>query len=113
MTDRERLIELIGNYPCMSTAEDCFMESIASDLADYLLANGAIVPPLKVGDTIYRLDTTFNNVVDWTVVRIDIYEEERVYCDDSDNTFTDEEIGEGVFLTKAQAEKALAERIGK
>ena len=27
----------------MSTAKDCFMESIAEDLTDYLLANGVIV----------------------------------------------------------------------
>lgn len=47
---RDRLVELIEQYPCMSTAEDCFMESISSDLADYLLANGVIVPPCKVGD---------------------------------------------------------------
>lgn len=45
---RDRLIELINNYPCMSTAEDCFIESISSDLADYLLANSVIVPPCKI-----------------------------------------------------------------
>jgi hypothetical protein len=82
MTDRERLIELVS-----IAVGDCNLtDTEIKIVADYLLANGAIVPPLKVGDTIYRLDTTFNNVVDWTVVRIDIYEEERVYCDDSDNT---------------------------
>lgn len=50
---RDRLIKLINNYPCMSTAEDCFIESISSDFADYLLANGVVVPPCKVGDMVY------------------------------------------------------------
>jgi hypothetical protein len=40
---KERLVELISDYPCMSTAEESFMESIADDLADYLLANGVII----------------------------------------------------------------------
>lgn len=53
MTERERLVEFINNYPCMSTTEDCFIESISEDLADYLLANGVIVPPCKVGDTVF------------------------------------------------------------
>ena len=52
---RDRLIELIEQYPCMSTAEDCFMESISSDLADYLLANGVVCLPCDVGDTLYDI----------------------------------------------------------
>ena len=52
--ERKRLVELINNYPCMSTAEDCFMESISDDLADYLIANGIVVPPVKVGDKVYQ-----------------------------------------------------------
>ena len=46
---RDRLVELIKNYPCMSTAEECFMESIAEDLADHILADGWMRPPCKVG----------------------------------------------------------------
>ena len=48
MTERDRLIELINKYPCMSTAEDFFMESIAEDLADYLLQNGVRVIDIGV-----------------------------------------------------------------
>lgn len=69
MPEREKLIELINNYPCMSTAEDCFLESISSDLADHLLADeeikhafellkaekeGRLIEaPCKVGDTVF------------------------------------------------------------
>lgn len=106
---RERLVELI------KTAEKEFSNTgkpildIEEYVADYLLANNVVVLPLKVGDTIYRLDTIFNKVVDWTIARIDIYEDEVVYCDDCFNMFTDEEFGvrEGVFLTLEEAEKAL------
>ena len=47
MTDRERLIELMSNSGCSADLETY------QDLADYLLANGVIVPPCKVGDTVY------------------------------------------------------------
>ena len=47
MTDRERLIELIkqgnGGYDFNSLER----------IADHLLANGVIVPPCNVGDTVY------------------------------------------------------------
>jgi hypothetical protein len=62
MKMKDRLVELINSYPCMSTAEDCFMESISDDLADYLIANGVVVLPCKVGDIVYLigLDGTIN-----------------------------------------------------
>ena len=50
---RDRLIELFekaldeygkNNFPCF----------VSNYLADYLLANGVIVPPCKVGDTVYE-----------------------------------------------------------
>lgn len=81
----------------------------ADAIADHLLANGVIVPLLKVGDRIYRIDTALDMVMDCTVARIAIYEEGRVYCDDSYNIFTDWETGTRVFLTKEEAEQALKE----
>lgn len=38
---RERLIELLGDY------------LYSEQIADHLIANGVIVPPCKVGDTVY------------------------------------------------------------
>ena len=46
MTDRERLIELCD------TNNGWVDEVPAEKFADYLLANGVIVPPCKVGDTV-------------------------------------------------------------
>lgn len=50
MTERERLIELLDQNCGYSE------EQKAETLADYLLANGVIVPPCKVGDKVYQYD---------------------------------------------------------
>ena len=58
MNERKRLIELIVNveneilqkYPYTT---DTFR---IAHVADYLLENGVVVPPCKVGDTVYLID---------------------------------------------------------
>ena len=56
MTDRDRLIELIcdkiqdGHCIGYCNHPPC---NQCKDLADYLIANGVIVPPCRVGDTVY------------------------------------------------------------
>ena len=108
---RDRLIELINNYPCMSTAEDCFIESISSDLADYLLANGVIVPACKVGGTLYQIigmlpgcTYIFAETVDR--IQTDTNGETIYYANKTERIFQ-REIGKTVFLTKEEAEQAL------
>lgn len=104
---RERLAELLQKSGAS------FERALPEEIADYLIANNVVVLPLKVGDRIYRLDLLNNKIIDWTIARIDIYEDEVIYCDDCFNIFTDEEFGvrEGVFLTLEEAEKALNERM--
>lgn len=111
---RDRLIELINNYPCMSTAEDCFIESISSDLADYLLANGVIVPSCKVGDSLYQIIGMFFGCTYIFTVTVD-----RIQTDTSGETIYhvssgagnsrifQREIGKTVFTTREEAERAL------
>ena len=52
MTDRDRLIELIKKgeweYLCSTGRSPRYDFAV-----DYLLANGVIVPPCKVGDKVY------------------------------------------------------------
>ena len=122
MTERERLIELINNYPCMSTAEDRFLESISEDLTDYLLANGVIVPPCKVGDKVYYINRYYHialykdKIYEAKVVRIVttslgtalvIQIRDESGCTEIPNI---KDFGKTVFLTKEEAEKALKER---
>ena len=44
MTEQERLMKLISDMP---------KEQTVPEMVDYLLANGVIVPPVKIGDTVY------------------------------------------------------------
>jgi hypothetical protein len=92
-------------------------------IADYLLANGVIVPPCKVGDTVYVLTIdsptgieksrvkrmSLQELQDGTTIRIIV----PCVFDDWGNAiweFYPEDFGKKVFLTKAEAERALAER---
>lgn len=115
MTRKERLCELIekADVDCDNTR-----------LADYLIANGVIVPPAKVGDIVwafyisqhtdykyrrrgvrkileYLAPTT--NAVDRNLSVIIIKSKKATTSDIS-------RIGKTVFLTREEAEKALAER---
>lgn len=87
---RERLIELIANEPNS-------IDSIVSH-ADYLLANGVIVPPCKVGDKVYQVCNN-GRIYESTIINV-IYETTQIAFDES-------AIGEGIFLTREEAEQAL------
>lgn len=92
MSERERLVELLD--------QNCgyVEEQKAEMLADYLLENGVIVSPVKVGDTVYQTDTA-GRIYASTVKNI-IY-------DTSSIAFDERAIGITVFLTKEEALKAL------
>lgn len=115
MTERERLIELIKQMP---------KEMWAEELADYLLANGVIVPPCKVGDLLYMpweyggisgvamLGVTYM-VIDKDELRImtDFSSDDEEYFDlYCGGKFVPSDFGETVFLTREEAEAALKER---
>ena len=55
---RDRLVELLQNFADGTyTSNVRFVDNTkVDDVADYLLANGVIVPPVKVGDTVYRIN---------------------------------------------------------
>ena len=111
MTDRDRLIELLGDY------------LYSEQISDHLLANGVIVPPCKVGDIVYVLTTDSPTGIEETKVsKIKIRVKENgkisyrvsapcVYDDwgDAHWTFCIFEFGEIVFLTKEEAEAKLKE----
>lgn len=48
MTQREKLIELLGNVPASTNGEKNIER-----IAEYLLENGVIAPPCKVGEKVY------------------------------------------------------------
>ncbi|MBO5969139.1 MAG: hypothetical protein J6S14_11660 [Clostridia bacterium] len=106
----DRLVELLyrahHNASCVLN-EGCSEDDAIEEEARYLIANGVLVPPCNVNDTIYRCGDPIKKVYDWQIEHIEIYGDEVVFVDDSDNTFTEDDIGKTVFLTKEEAERAL------
>ena len=113
MTDRDRLIELIkqkqnGGWRFITGeyTTDVFNEH----LADYLLANGVIVPPCKVGDTVYTVGVFTGQIIPSNVVGID-YTANDVFLHLENSTFVSvvHQLGKTVFLTKEETEEKLKE----
>lgn len=105
MNERERLIKLLGcKYNCVDR------NKCLEDQADNLLRNGVIVPPVKIGDKVYRISftrvTRMKYIQETTISRVAIdYDGLWLFC--SCNPIAKCKFGELVFLTKEQAEKAL------
>ena len=106
---RDRLIELLVGADDKVLSIPYVSEDGMVAIADYLLANGVIVPPCKVGDTVYCVRTVKVLESDdrsrasfMTVCR----EEKRVSPVIFELSMIDS-IGKTVFLTKEEAEQAL------
>ena len=99
----------------------------SAEIADYLLANGVIVPPCKVGDTVYYFSRDLGAVFPYFVENLNIgsmgknktyWNYEANYHDEETDELIDEidfdldDIGKTVFLTREEAEKALKEAEG-
>lgn len=109
---RDRLIDLLKISPQL----DILDHNGWGEAADYLLANGVIVPPCKVGDKIYYLDRHSKKVEEDTVRFLTITEKNgvRPILIRHNTKFWDfYEWGKTVFLTKEEAERALVERMEK
>lgn len=128
---RERLIELLGlRLPIIAinamgsydtVGERTLSHNDREKFADHLLANGVIVPPCKVGETLYFLyDNTFANRPNSTP---HIYETKDWYFDIDEKGISilprsihsykgkhHYYLGKTVFITKEEAEKSLKER---
>ena len=105
---KDKLIELLGDY------------LYSEQIADYLLANGVIIVPCKVGATLYFLyDRRYADKPDLTT---QIYETNEWYFDIDEKGISIKPrfvngykgkyhyyLGKTVFLTKEEAEQALKE----
>lgn len=106
---QKRLLELLRK------SGESFKRALPEEMASYLLANGVIVPPCKVGDTVYRV-AKHRGV--WEVMPREVvsitHRLDHLYRLVWDIFSTAEDrLGKTVFLTREEAEKALAERDGK
>lgn len=111
MDQRKALIKLIKH--CTS-CEECRDE----DIADHLLSNGVIVPPVKVGDTVYRYSEDFGTVLPYFVENLQIVflsktekywvYEANCHADETDELldeidFSLDDIGKSIFRTEKEA----------
>ena len=118
MTERERLIELLMQGDIAAAKQGvfncCMCRREAETIADYLLENGVIVPPVQVGATVYCTDSYRHLIKPLEIFGFDCTKRIcKYYCSGGDYTpawFNPAEIGKTVFLTREEAEKALAER---
>lgn len=122
MTERERLIKLIDDgcfKVCKKKNDDV---KVAHYLADHLLKNGVIVPPVSVGDTVYvRAIENFDIVkLKYKIIKAKVtkFIFDEFICSfwanslDGNHCYKIDvnDIGQTVFLTPEDAEKALKER---
>lgn len=109
---RDMLIELIQDIKlCNPTNWDK-----PEFMALALLANGVILPPCNVGDTVYKCHTVNLNptgeITKRTIKQI-TFSAFTVTDDGASGWFDIDDIGKTVFLTLEDAEKALREREGE
>ena len=114
---RERLIELIQEAKKHTKNANC---DIGRNMifADYLLANGVIAPPCKVGDAVYVVDYTRlgNMIFECTIEEISHLTYGTYYYLNWGlhiprfKACQEKSFGKTVFLTKEEAENALKAR---
>lgn len=104
---RERLIDLIrkGIDKHESTIEN-YVHPEWEFIADYLLENGVIVLPCKVGDIVYQTDGI--RIYELTILDM-LLHKNKPYYETDEVDFDDDAIGTSIFLTREEAEAKLKE----
>lgn len=109
---RDRLIELLEKAD--ETVLGFSIDGDVSVLADYLLSEGVIVPPCKAGDITYifeyevnnHLETKFRGIAP-SVVEAIVIESEGMWIENEHAKYHISSVGDLIFLTREEAEKAL------
>lgn len=114
MTDRDRLIELLEDT--LQEWECDVTDKTLQEIAEHLIENGVIVPPCKVGDTVY-FDTYLHGdsvgVRPHKVIKVKSVITTEPSKGGIGAEIPDWSFGESVFLTEEEAEKALKEHENK
>lgn len=113
---RDRLIELLQDNSYLDVLDDEHWLLAA----EQLLAEGVIVPPCKVGQTVYVTDAVDGKICECEVIAVTgfageentliEYEAPKEIPDVVSYECPDTELGKTVFLTRKEAEKALERR---
>ena len=112
---RDRLIELLNECRAI---EGCGLDLVEKQ-ADHLLANGFIVPPCKVGQTIFfyacvcdeegeeKFDILEGEAISFSIQKEGLFAYCRYKCGLTYWHLVEKDFGKTVFLTRAEAERAL------
>ncbi len=106
---RETTKKVLAEKGRFNSKEDIDRRNIYEIEADYLLANGVIVPPVKYGDKLYIITEVSKTIVETIVIGVWIYEESFTVLTIHGNILNDS-FGKTVFPTKEEAEQALKQR---
>lgn len=118
---KERLVELLLQCDKEHETLICFKDrprkkQTAEIIADYILANGVVVPPCKVGDTVYEFFDVrgFYDINELIVTNITIGINPKMCAlhtktklSGSATIYYDDCFGKTIFFTREEAEKAL------
>ena len=112
--ERQRLVELVKSAPYgTGTLGEYFNKSyIENCIVQHLLDNGVIVPPVKVGDTIYYIGGITNRIIyDVTVEEIYFGDAYAFNVSSGYSNFT--LLQSEVYFTREEAEAKLKEGVGE
>ncbi len=99
---RDRLVHLL--FPASA---DLYENKIGiPEFADYLIANGVVVPPCKVGDKVYAFSYPRTDII---VIDEEIVESLSFQVETDECYYDEDKFGKTVFFTKDQAEQKLKE----
>ena len=111
---KDKLIELMyKEFKELTMDGDWKFTEMLGGVADYLLANGVIVPPCKVGDTVYCIVEGFDVVMEGHIRQLIVAEGIFIDCvirGYFNQVFHSSKIGKNVFLTKEEAVKEMEQR---
>lgn len=107
---RDKLIKLFQGFNFVQAAGQVFTkEDGYEQLADYLLSNGVIVPPVTVGDVIYVI-SPLRRLEEKKVTGIEQSGTKTLYIRCFGSAYPNFLIGKTVFLAREEAERALEQR---
>lgn len=117
MTQREKLVELLNKQKGYTLPIWIAPQTIEI-MADVLIENGVIIPPCKVGDTVWMLVTCSSTKTVYEKGKRKQEHHQHTYIRSAEMTKFNffrviKDIGKTVFLTKEEAEKALAKQEGE
>ena len=110
---KDNLQSLIDTFFCSVDIDKFYSQNQKEKLADWLRENGVIVPPCKVGDTVYCDGKYFASHCEGKIMSFPVNLIETkvssIFRGEPDVCFDFEDFGKTAFLTREAAEQALKE----